>query len=88
MVGVQVGEDDVADVLAAEAESVELVCRGFGGTKLGPREEPDRPDPSLRVGAVVDAESGVDEDQAVVGLDQQDMTHADRSRAEGASCRS
>ena len=26
------------------------------------------PDPLLRVGAVVDSESGVDEDQAVVGL--------------------
>ena len=30
VVGVEVGEHDVADVLAAEAESVELVCRRLG----------------------------------------------------------
>ncbi len=87
MVGVEMREDDVADVLAAEAESVELVCRRFGRDEHRPGEEPDRPHPSRRVGAVVQAEAGVDEDQTVVGFDEQDVTDAYRStrRVHGAA---
>ena len=87
VVGVQVGEDDVANLLAAEAESVELVGSGLGGSKLGSGDEADRSHPPLRVGAVVDSEAGVDEDQAVVGLHQQHVAHALRSanRVHGAA---
>ena len=87
MVGVQMGEDDVAHVLAAESEPVELVCRGLGGDEYRPGEEPNRPHPSLRIGAVVDAEAGVDENQAVVCFEQQDMAYA-YGPAGGAWCRS
>ena len=76
MVGIEVGEHDVADILAAEAESVELVGRRLGGLEHRSGDEPDRPHPSLRIGAVVDSEAGVDEDQAVVGLHQQHMAYA------------
>ncbi len=87
MIGVQVGEDDVPNVVAAEAESVELVRRRLGGLEHGPGDEPDRSHPSLRVGAVVDSEAGVDEDQAVVGFDQQHMADALRpaDRVHGAA---
>lgn len=37
----------------------------------------NRPDASLRVGAVVDSEAGVDENQTVIGFDQQHVTDAD-----------
>ena len=73
VVRVEVGENDVADVLAAEAELIELVGRGLGGDEHRPGDEPHRPDPFCRIGAVLEAEAGVDEDQAVVGLDQQNV---------------
>ncbi len=79
MVAVQVGQDDVADVLAAVPQSVELVGRRLACLKDRPGEEPDRAHPSFRVGAVVDAVAGVDEDQTVVGLHHQHMTDALRT---------
>ena len=75
VIRVEVCDNDVADVLTAEAESLELVGRGLGMDEHRPGDEPHRPDPSWRIGAVVKAEPGVDEDQAVVGLDQQHVTN-------------
>ena len=87
MVGIQVGEHDVPDIVAAEAESVELDRRRLGGLENRSGDEPDRSHPPLRIGAVVDAEAGVDEHQAVVGFDQQHMAHALRTanRVHGAA---
>ena len=68
MVGIEVGEHDVANIVAVEPQSVELVCRRLGGLEHRSGDEPDRSHPLLRVGAVVDSESGIDEDQSVVGL--------------------
>ena len=78
VVGVEMRDDDVANVLAAEAESLELVCSGFGRHEDRPGDEAHRAHPSRRVGAVVDPESGVDENQTVVGLDEQHVTDAVR----------
>jgi hypothetical protein len=75
VIRVEVCDNDVADVLTAEAELFELVGRGLGRDEHRPGDEPHRPDPSWRIGAVVKAKPGVDEDQAVVGLDQQHMTN-------------
>ena len=69
-------DHDVANVLAAEAEPVELVCRGLGRCEHRPGDEAHRAHPSWWVGAVVDPEAGVDENQTVVGLDEQHMTDA------------
>ena len=49
---------------------------GLGGEEFRPGEEPNRPHPSLRIGAVVDAEAGVDENETVVCFQQQDMAYA------------
>ena len=79
MVGIEVGEHDVPNIFAAEAESVELDGRRLGGFEYRSGDEPDRSHPSLRVGAVVDAEAGVNEHQAVVGFDQQYVAYALRT---------
>ena len=76
VIGVEVRDHDVANVLAAEAESVELVCRGLARHEHRSGDEADRAHPCWRVGAVVDPEAGVDENQAVIGLDEQHMTDA------------
>ena len=74
MVRVEVRDHNVADVLTAEAELVDLVRRRFGGHQHGSGDEPDRPHSSRRIGAVVQAETGIDEDQPVVCLDEQHVT--------------
>ena len=74
MVRVEVRDHNVADVLKAEAELVDLVRRRFGGHQHGSGDEPDRPHSSRRIGAVVQAETGIDEDQPVVCLDEQHVT--------------
>src|SRR6476661_1683529 len=68
-----------AATAAAEAESVELDGRRLDGFEDRSGDEPDRSHPSLRVGAVVDAEAGVNEHQAVVGFDQQHVAYALRT---------
>ena len=73
--------------LALKAHPVELVCDGLGGFENRPGDEADRPDPALWVCAVVDTEAGVDEDEAVVGFQEQDMAYAFRAldRVHGAA---
>jgi len=70
VVGVEVCDHDVANVLAAEAEPVELACRGLGRHEHRSGDEPHRAHPSWWVGAVVDPEAGVDENQTILGLDE------------------
>ena len=75
VIRIEVRDDDVADVLVVEAELFELVGRRLGRDEHRPGDEPHRPDSFGRIGAVLEAEPGVDEDQAGVGLEQQDVTN-------------
>jgi hypothetical protein len=72
VVEVEVGDGDVADVGRVEAQAADLLHGRL--TELGLRAKADRErhaETSVRAGDVVSAEAGVDQHEAVPGLDQQ-----------------
>jgi hypothetical protein len=71
VIEVEVRNHDVPHVIPAEAEGFHLCDGSLLEIKDRPTEEPYRPQPGPGARAVVGAEAGVDEDEAVVGLDQQ-----------------
>jgi len=73
VVYVEVRKDDVPDVVAAEAEPLDLAGSGLGGVQRRSDEVAHRPDATCRVCDVLQAVPGVDQDQAVAGLDEQDV---------------
>lgn len=77
VVDVEVRDDDVADVLAPEAEPFDLSDRRFLVVEERPEEAAGRAYAMCRIVAVIQSVSAVDEKQAVVRLDEQHM--ADQS---------
>ena len=71
VVEVEMGRHDMAHVGDAEAEGGDLSHRRLGDLKPGPRDGSEKPSEPARVGDVLDPEPAVDEDQAVLALDQQ-----------------
>ena len=63
-------DDDVANIVTPEAESLDLVGRGFVMAEDGSEEVAQRSEPPGGVRAVVRAEPGVDQYQAAVGFDE------------------
>ncbi len=75
VVGVEVGGDDLAHVGGVEAEA--LTCSSAVSSIVGLRVHQREDGPELfRVARVLGAEAGVDQDQPVVGLDQQAVADA------------
>ena len=70
VVHVEMCDDDVANVIAAEAESLYLADRGFVLVEFWSEEMACRPHPPAGIVAVVRTMTGVDEHEAVVGLDE------------------
>lgn len=80
VIKVEMGDDDVAHVLRAEAESLDVVRGGLDVEQPRPDDVPERPDPPGGVVAVVGSESGVHEYETVVGFDEQDVADHRRCR--------
>jgi hypothetical protein len=73
VVEVEMRRDDMTDVFGSEAETFDLSYRGLVAVERRPEQEPRRPQSARRIGDVIDAEAGVDENQTVVGFDEQDV---------------
>ena len=87
VVEVQVGRHDVADVVDAEAEVGDLPQGCLRDFEPRPRQCGEQGAEPLGIGHVLDPEPGVDEDEAVLALDQQAMAahRRDRPRAAAAA---
>lgn len=87
VVGIEVGEHDVAHVLAPETEALDLAGGGLLGVEERPHGQTEGAHPARGLGDVPQAVPGVDEDQAPpVRLDQQHMAHEGGARrAHGAA---
>lgn len=70
VVGVEVGDDDMPYVVTSETEPFDLTGGCLRRIEYGPHDVPYRTYPALGVGDVAETIAGVDEDQAVVGLDK------------------
>ena len=71
VIEIEVGEDDVADVLRRITESLHLPQRGFAHVEADVEHEPEQPaEPRMGVTDVFGAVAGVDEHQPVVRFDQ------------------
>ena len=87
VVHVEMCDDDVADVRAGEAESLDLAQRRLVVVEHRLEEVARGPDAGVVV-TVVRPVSGVDENQAVVGLDEQYVADDSSVLRTGASSRS
>ncbi len=74
VVDVEVRRDDVADVVASETELLHLAGGGLVDVERRPQQVTRGADAG-GIGAVLEAEAGVDEHQPVVGLDEQHVAH-------------
>ena len=81
VVGVEVGGDDAAHVGGGEAERLDLLERRLSIVGLRARISLKAGAEPAEVAGVLDAEAGVDQDQAVVGLDQQAVADGRRPRS-------
>lgn len=75
VIGVEVGDDDVADVGVSVPELLDLAEGGFGRIERRPEEVSADPPEACGPAAVEGAEAGVDQDQPSRRLDQQYVTH-------------
>src|SRR4051812_1483934 len=75
VIRVEVGDHDVADIARVVPEVGDLAYGGFGRIEGGPDQEPRRPEPSPRRRDVLQTDAGVDEREAVSGLNEQHVTH-------------
>ena len=73
VVDVEVGRDDVADVVDAKPEALDLPGRGLGGIEPRPQQVAGRARSAVGSRAVAQAETGVHEDEPAIGLDEQDV---------------
>ena len=73
VVEVEMGDHDMADVIGAEAECCDVVGGGFAAQQPGPNDMAESSDPAGGVVAVMGTEAAVDQDESIVGLDQQDV---------------
>lgn len=81
VVHVEMGDDDVPDVVGAEAQRFDLPGRGLGAAQRGADNVPGKAEARRRVGAVLETEAGVDENEAVIGLDEEHV--ADQQQTGG-----
>lgn len=75
VVGIQVRDDDVADILGREAEAPDLGRGGLVGVALGTQEEAVvAAEPAAGIGDLRGAQARVDEDQALGRFDEEAVT--------------
>jgi len=73
VVGVEVGQDDVAYVVGVEPERGQLADGRLGAGEGRAYVEPGGAEPPGRVVSVLGPEPGIDEDESVAGLDEEDV---------------
>ena len=73
MIQVEVGGDDVSHVGGVVTEPLQLPHGRLALLADRPDQRPEPPPEAIRVGAVPEAESGVDQDELAAGLEQQAM---------------
>ncbi len=83
VVGVEMGEDDVADIAGVVAKGLDLADGRFMLREDRPDEVSNESQASAGCGCVEQSESGVDQGQSAPGLDEQDVAHEASGRAQG-----
>lgn len=77
VVEVEVGDDNVTDIVAVEPEPFDLVRGRLAGQQLGPADVPERADPA-GVFTILESKAGIDQHQAtmrMVGFNEQHMAN-------------
>jgi hypothetical protein len=85
VVEVEMGRHDVADVAWAVAQIRDLPERRLGDVEAWPRHRVEQKSEPPRLVDVVDPKPGIDQDQAVLALDQEAMTAHGGGRERAAS---
>ena len=75
VVAIEMRDDDVAHVVPSKTELLDLSDGGFLALQHWADEVSRRPHPLCGIAAVFRPEAGVDQDQTVVGLDEQHVAH-------------